>query len=102
MGDPAMKGVKRTPKVVEKKPTEKKLPKIHVPAREKLSELSHAQLVALRDSLKGQPKSVADKSYRRAVRKLERATRGKKVAPKKAAAKKSSREEAPQAMKKAA
>ncbi len=67
------------------KPSEQKSPKqappkkIAVPAREKLADLTHAQLVALRDSLRGQPRAVVDKAYRRAVRKLERATRSKPV-----------------------
>jgi len=58
------------------KATKKAAPvKLSVPAREKLADLNHDQLVALRDSLRGVAKDVADKAYRRAVRRLERATR---------------------------
>jgi hypothetical protein len=80
-------------------PSAKQAPpkRIAVPAGKKLSELSHAQLVALRDALRGQPKGVADKAYRRAVRKFERATRSgaKRTAPKPAAKKASPKAKAP-------
>ncbi len=63
------------------KATKKVAPvKLSVPVREKLAALTHDQLVKFRDALRGQPKTVAGKAYRRAVRRLERATR--KDAPK--------------------
>ena len=80
------------------KPAEKPAKKIAVPARENLADLTHDQLVKLRDALRGQPKGVADKAYRRAVRRLERATRKGAL---RAAKKAPSKEGAPQ-LKKAA
>ncbi len=60
-----------------------------LPSREQLSDLTHAQLVELRETVKAMrkatPKSV-DKSYARRVRILERASR--KGAPKAKAVKK--------------
>jgi hypothetical protein len=82
------------------KATKKAAPaKLTVPAREKLADLTHDQLIKLRDALRGQPKGVADKAYRRAVRRLERATR-KGAAKPKAAKKAPAKEGAP--LKKAA